>query len=715
MLGTGLDDLASITGNALEIEGLDGDDTIIAVGACDKIKFAGGDGNDSISFSDHLTNADINLGRGADIAKFQGLVGSVAGADGTDWILVSHVAESAKLTGGPSNDTITVNGSATTKSTINGGSGDDSIAVTATLNASTIYGGKQNDVITVTGDITSSIIRGDSNSDTITINAGTLANTFVMGGSENDVIDIISAIATDTTIFGGKGDDLIRLTGPAALSVSADAGNDKIAVTGSGENTIAGGGGSDTIIGGIGAESITGGAGADSILSGDGNDTISAQAGADFIAVQGGNNLIYGGVDADTLSITAGMLGSLDTLNTLKGDAGTDVLLITDIDDSNGTITDLSFKNVTAIETLSITDTDGANDMSITLGSNAQAAGFTTIELNNLYSNGNSVTVNASAYTNGITIHGSDDANAGDILIGGSGADVLYTGADGDGDDLTGGDGADTFVIEGNTGAVSVRDLTTGDAFQLVGTSSTAATATTNGFVATSATSNLGMNSSSATIHAVAGGASGRVDLALASGIQGFTISHIAGTATTLGGSAWDDVIIGLNGVNDTLIGNAGADVLIGGTGADVLIGGSGNDTFTYNILNTSTPATTDAITDWKSADDDVISFDTHDDGATTNDAAVTSNVSNQFLNGMATGTLAARIAGASSFDIATVIFSLAPSFLDNNVAGFIYNDSSYIVHAKIRHTIANIVEITGKTVTAIAEENSADIFTLTV
>jgi Ca2+-binding RTX toxin-like protein len=105
-----------------------------------------------------------------------------------------------------------------------------------------------------------------------------------------------------------------------------------------------------------------------------------------------------------------------------------------------------------------------------------------------------------------------------------------------------------------------------------------AVTATTTGFTATTSTVNNSDAVGDVVISATGGGTTGVVNLASATGSQGFTITHASGTATSLVGSAQADAITALGGANDTLIGGAGADALNGGTGADSISAGSGAD-----------------------------------------------------------------------------------------------------------------------------------------
>ena len=59
------------------------------------------------------------------------------------------------------------------------------------------------------------------------------------------------------------------------------------------------------------------------------------------------------------------------------------------------------------------------------------------------------------------------------------------------------------------------------------------------------------------------------------------TVINNATSATTLSGTAGDDIIIATNGT-ETLSGGGGNDILVGNSGSHVMTGGSGNDSFAF-------------------------------------------------------------------------------------------------------------------------------------
>lgn len=81
-------------------------------------------------------------------------------------------------------------------------------------------------------------------------------------------------------------------------------------------------------------------------------------------------------------------------------------------------------------------------------------------------------------------------------------------------------------------------------------------------------------------------------------------------------GGAGDDTLSGDSGT-DTLNAGAGDDTLIGGALADTLTGGVGIDRFVYNVINDSTQAASDTITDFRHAQEDQIDLSAIDANTT--------------------------------------------------------------------------------------------------
>ncbi|MEI6643401.1 MAG: putative Ig domain-containing protein [Novosphingobium sp.] len=158
--------------------------------------------------------------------------------------------------------------------------------------------------------------------------------------------------------------------------------------------------------------------------------------------------------------------------------------------------------------------------------------------------------------------------NGEDSLFGEEDADTLDGGADNDqldggwgNDTLTGGTGDDTFTVNDDTDTIT--DLGLGNDVLSVGPGATANATVVAAWTATSATINDGI------VNLVTAGFA--VDLGLAVGGTGFTVSNTGG-ATTLTGSAQDD----------TLNAGAGADMLRGGAGNDSLVSRAHKATVVY-------------------------------------------------------------------------------------------------------------------------------------
>lgn len=332
----------------------------------------------------------------------------------------------------------------------------------------------------------------------------------------------------------------------------------------SGNDTIDGGDGNDVIDAGAGDDTISGGSGDDSLVGGDGDDSLTA-----------GNNTGAG----DTLEGGAGN----DTLTdsfwnaTLDGGDGADLF-----NAGYGAATIIGGEGGTDNDTVSFADADDA--VNITL--NADEAGFyndddgdsgifTEIEAFELTSGAD--TLDAAGDTSGVEVF----AGAGaDSVAGGSGNDSIEGGAGND--TLQGGAGADTLI--GGDGQNYVSGGTGDDS--LVGNSSDDFT-------------NMEGDAGADTLD----GSAGIWDIASYFNSAGAVNVDLSDTLAETGGDAQGDVLIGIEqvdgsnlgddtitaddsgmqikgwGGDDSLTGGAGADILEGDAGNDTLDGGAGDDT----------------------------------------------------------------------------------------------------------------------------------------
>ena len=262
------------------------------------------------------------------------------------------------------------------------------------------------------------------------------------------------------------------------------------------------------------------------------NDTLKGTAYQDVIYGLAGDDTLDGG----------------DGIDALFGGAGNDTYIV---DSTTDTITeDLNAGTDTVASSVSFSLATLANVENLSLSGTAAIDGT-----------GNSL-------DNVITGNGANNVLSGgagnDTLSGGDGNDTL-TGGDGN-DSLTGGAGNDTFTVDAGTDTVA--DLSIGDAL-VVNVGATATTTVTAAFTATAATSNAGTANLSSAGFAV--------NLALATGTNGYAVTN-TGAAAAFVGSNNADSLIGGTGA-DSLSGGAGNDSLSGGAGNDTLAGGAGNDT----------------------------------------------------------------------------------------------------------------------------------------
>lgn len=180
---------------------------------------------------------------------------------------------------------------------------------------------------------------------------------------------------------------------------------------------------SDTLVGSQGNDSVLGGSGADSLNGFEGDDYF------DFVS-------------ASQLNEAATVVGGLDTdrIRVVRGEAAL-------------TLADVDFTDVNTVEILDLSD--NAGDMTVTLGTEAQAAGLQTIlgaNNSDTMAGTRNDDIDASAFTTALTMVG---AQGDDSLRGGSGADSLVGGVGNDVlegrgglDTLVGGDGDDIFSYD---------------------------------------------------------------------------------------------------------------------------------------------------------------------------------------------------------------------------------------------------------------------------
>ena len=321
---------------------------------------------------------------------------------------------------------------------------------------------------------------------------------------------------------GGAGNDIIYGNIEATNILNGGGGNDQIWGYGGGD-TLIGGDGNDVLQVSSDNNLLTGDNGNDSLIVNSGhNNILYGGEGNDILTAYSSGNILYGGNGNDRLN-SYGSAGA----NTLVGGTGDDVYTVT----NPGDIVTENANEGTDLVQVSIPTPKG----SYTLPDNVENA--TIIPLMN----------NASPVE--FTLIGNSLNNT---LTGGQANCTL-----------TGGAGIDTFVVISAT--ASITDLGAGnvaDILQISAGATAIATATGN-FTATNGTVNNGTGSINANGH--------NVNLALAGGASGWTITNQSSSVVALRGSANNDIITGGSG-NDTLTGGLGNDLLTGGAGSDKFV-----------------------------------------------------------------------------------------------------------------------------------------------
>ena len=182
-----------------------------------------------------------------------------------------------------------------------------------------------------------------------------------------------AATTSSSTITGGAGDDSVDWKGTSGggLYIDGGSGDDNLEADGALKDTIIGGLGADTIDIAAGAAVIWGGSsqfdsadGADSITATNGAVSNFGAAGADTISVGTGKSVavVVPTVTTSLLLVIIPFCGGNDTvtmddgaltkLDTLSGEAGTDVLEITTL---GAALADEDFTAVTGFEEFEVT------------------------------------------------------------------------------------------------------------------------------------------------------------------------------------------------------------------------------------------------------------------------------------------------------------------------------------------------------------------------
>jgi Ca2+-binding RTX toxin-like protein len=377
-----------------------------------------------------------------------------------------------------------------------------------------------------------------------------------VGDSSSNVRDFNVSVVSTGAAYGGDGADNLT-TGAGSWLLQGNQGDDILFVSSRGSNTVYGGQGNDGIStalvpgiqmgqfaqGNRGSDTIFGSNAGDTLLGGQGDDRILGNGGQDFLNGNLGDDTIFGG----------GQLlgeGGNDTLNTsgvatARGGDGDDRINI----------------SATVVNGVQVGDPtsafgDAGNDTLTSINPERD-------EL--LGGDGDDVLTNTNT-----------NANAGDLMDGGDGADTITArvGADtlrgaagndslagGEGDNrLEGGEGDDRLSAQGYAGA----NLLTGDA----------------------GNDTLSSGGGADTLLGGAGddrlSASGPAESLVDGGVGNDLISITGGAPRVTGGDG-DDTIQNASSAGQSMLGGVGNDSLSGGAEADTLSGEAGNDTLLSN------------------------------------------------------------------------------------------------------------------------------------
>ena len=556
--GDGDDNLSGGDGND-QLQGGKGDDQLN--GGAGEDQLAGGDGNDILN--GYAGNDTINGGAGNDLLSGGDGIDNLNGGEGVDTVdyTKSAVAMTVNLAAGTSSDGDSLSGiEIVFGSTFNDNlTGDD--------NANRLEGGNGDD-----------ILKGGKGADTLNGGAGldwadysgssegVYVNLFTgeakYGDAEGDVLisienlkgskfnDTLIGSAATTVLDGGEGDDILdysKSTGSVTVNLATNFATGGFA-TGDIISNF------ENLRGSALADTLEGTAGVNKLYGGDGNDTLSGFAGADEIYGGAGNDTIAGGDDADFIDGGDGN----DTADYSKLSTALIINLATGLNSDGDTL--VGIENITGsnlndsiagdgnanalnggdgIDTLDYSGSGTGVTMNLlgTAGAGGTATGDTAFNFESIVGSTFGDTLTGNALNNLI-----QSGEGNDALFGEAGSDRLEAGAGND--RLTGGAGAD-FIFGGEgVDTADYRKSTQGVSVSLI----------TN------------------------------------TGKGGDAEGDVLDSIENLSGSALNDTLIGNDGANritgmsgvDRIYGMGGNDYIATGGGYDYVDGGDGVDTVTY-------------------------------------------------------------------------------------------------------------------------------------
>jgi hypothetical protein len=210
-----------------------------------------------------------------------------------------------------------------------------------------------NNTVADTGSLTIELLNGRAPAVTATVIDGTpttySAAAITAANASSGVLAInVSGTAAQTITLDTDqltpSNGFVINSATAPVSVTSSGLNDKITLTGSGNNTINTGNGNDTV--------LLSGSGNNTVVVGAGNDTVTITgSGSNRVEVGSGNDTVTGGAGADTIVMGSGALTAADVID---GGDGIDTLIV------SGDGNEINANNVKNIENLVLNGTQVA-------------------------------------------------------------------------------------------------------------------------------------------------------------------------------------------------------------------------------------------------------------------------------------------------------------------------------------------------------------------
>lgn len=564
--GTTGNDILVGTDRGEEINGLQGDDIIVANSGDDTIDagegsdlVTGGDGNDRI-------NGDGDLTQSA-----------------SDVVTVTETGQDLALT-----------------LTLPDSSNGESIEISGIVNRVPGFGGEYNIVYVIdnsgsmdnafTGTETVPDLNNDGYSNTLidgTIAAfQSLNDSLIAAGFSNSDVGIVGFDSSAWTIFngsalGGVNDALASMEGSGDTNFEA-ALSQAISVLqgmGSGQNIVYFISDGDPTTGGAYTDEVatlTDAAGLNAVVTAFGLGSSADMAELDFVD---------DGIDNDSAlqvlepsSLTAGLTGSpVDTAEVDRLEIRVNGVLVRSVDGSSFASTPLGLRYDAVIDGLS-TNAGDTIEVTLVASDSAETAVNVSLDVPNANLEVGDDTLIGGAGMDTLNGNGGNDVllgeSDGDLIVGGTGDDLL-DGGSGD-DSLFGDSGNDTLI--GGSGADLLQGGVGDDVYYIDGDDIVdEGTGATGDFdtIVTRVTTDLTTLNSSFIGSFEAIRLTGNID-ATARGDDGDNLLH---------GNSGENLLVGRDGA-DTLYGGAGADLMAGGNGNDSMLGEEGDDTLYGNDDN---------------------------------------------------------------------------------------------------------------------------------